>query len=97
MHSPEVKIHTTPDILKQKITKIKHFKKEISEAERLEMVKFEIYNFYSKQHIRRDISFDQQDREQKMDKGELTGFCRDFMMLPPKSKIHEVFRHVSPL
>ena len=61
------------------------------------MVKFEIYNFYSKQHIRRDISFEDQDREQKMDKGELTGFCRDFMMLPPKSKIHEVFRLVSPL
>jgi len=38
----------------------------------------EIYTFYSRQHMKRDIEFDQQAKALNIDKGELVIFCKDF-------------------
>mmetsp|Transcript_5637 Transcript_5637/g.8904 ORF Transcript_5637/g.8904 Transcript_5637/m.8904 type:complete len:146 (-) Transcript_5637:1807-2244(-) len=54
----------------------------------------EIHQFYSRQHIRNGLRFEEQNDEQRMDKGELHAFCRDFGLHLPKSHIHRLFKRV---
>ena len=57
---------------------------------------YEIYTFYARQHIKRGITFSQQEDEQRIDKGELISFCKDFGIHLSKLAIHEAFKKVSP-
>ena len=56
---------------------------------------FEIFSFYSRQHIKRGIQFDQHEEQQRLDKGELCAFCKDFQFSIPKSTIKGIFQKVS--
>jgi len=67
-----------------------------TEKERMDQAKYEIYQFYSRQHVKRDIGFDEQQEVLKINKGEILAFCRDFNIKLPKSKIQEAFVNVSP-
>ena len=68
---------------------------KLTDDERKQLALTEIYQFYSKQHIKRGIEFDQISDQTKMEKGELVNFCRDFKIQIPKTKILQVFVAVS--
>jgi len=68
----------------------------MSIEEHKDLATFEIYQFYARQHLKRDIMFDSQTDVQRIEKGELVSFCNDFKMTMPRSKIIEVFKKVSP-
>jgi hypothetical protein len=53
----------------------------------------EIFEFYSRQHIQRNIGFDDfGDSLKKVDMGEFNGITRDFDIDIPKEKITAIFR-----
>lgn len=70
-------------------------KKKLTPEEFREQAIFEIFSFYSRQHIKKGVDFVKFQEQQKMDKGELSAFCRDFGFYLSKSKIVEIFKQVS--
>lgn len=50
-----------------------------------------IYKFYCRQHVKRDIGFDDHLNILKLDRGEYISFCKDFNINLSKNKIVEVF------
>jgi len=53
----------------------------------------EIFHFYSRQHIKANIQFDEfEESMKKIDLGEFTCFTRDFQIALPRTKLTEVFR-----
>ena len=69
--------------------------KKLTPEEFREQALFEIFNYYARQHIRKGIDFAQFQEEQRMDKGELLIFCKDFAISLPKSKIQDSYARVS--
>ena len=66
-------------------------KQTVEEARKASLL--EIFHFYSRQHIKANIQFDEfEDSMKKIDLGEFTCFTRDFKIELPRSKITECFR-----
>lgn len=80
-----------------KVKSKQHMDIKLEEAEIIEQGINHVYKFYSKQHLKSDIAFDERLDNQKINKGELTVFCKDFDILIPPSKIIEGFRKVSTM
>ena len=57
---------------------------------------WEIYCFYARQHLKRDIPFEQQKDIQRMEKGEFANFIKDYGIAVPKTKMFKIFKKVSP-
>ena len=73
----------------------RHNKKAKTDEEQIEDSIFQIYQFYSRQHFKRDIEFEKQLEILKIDKGALIAFCRDYNLSLPKQSIQAVFRKIS--
>lgn len=69
--------------------------KKLTQEEFREQAIFEIFSFYARQHIRKGVDFEQFQEQQRMDKGELAVFCKDFGFTLPKSKIVDIYKRVS--
>ena len=57
---------------------------------------YEIYQFYAKMHVKRDIAFEEQSKVQRIDMGEFISFCKDFKITLPKTTLNKIFKKVSP-
>ena len=54
-----------------------------------------IYKFYSRQHIKSGLDFISNNDSQKLEKGELINFCKDFEITIPKNQILKIFMEAS--
>ena len=69
----------------------------MSEEQQIENNLFEIFQFYSRQHFRQGLAFEElEDSMKKMDLGEFTKFCKDFSINLHKVKLTEIFRKIQP-
>lgn len=64
-------------------------------SEHREYALADIFRFYSRQHFRNNIRFEEQSKVERMQKGELIRFCKDFGINIPQSKMLHVFAKVS--
>jgi len=48
----------------------------------------DIHLFYSRQHFRQGIRFEQMTKEGRMNEGEIAVFCKDFGIKLPRKKQH---------
>ena len=67
--------------------------KKVSAEDARKASLLEIFHFYSRQHIKANIQFDEfEESMKKIDLGEFTCFTRDFQIDLPRTKITECFR-----
>lgn len=80
--SPDSKLsspNTTNKAQRFRSTLIKAPPKKLTVEEKIEQGLFETFNFYSRQHIKANVGFDEMDEMmKKIDLGEFTCFTRDF-------------------
>ena len=77
-----------------KITEMR--KRKLTQEEQINANLIEIFNFYAKQHIKRNMKFEELEKMMRnLDQGEFSCFCRDFKITLPKIKLAEIFRKVS--
>lgn len=69
--------------------------KKLTQDEFRDQAIFEIFSFYARQHIRKGVDFVQFQEQQRVDKGELSVFCKDFGFSLPKTKIAEIYKRAS--
>ena len=86
---------TSPNVKRFRTLKKAPVKKKTPAEQRAAAIR-EIFEFYSRQHIQRNIGFDEfQDSLKKIDLGEFNGMVRDFDIDIPKQKITEIFRQTA--